>query len=333
MTNLRFSARNPKISEKMIVVAPRLPDLKYEQAPSTESISYWAAMASHPRFPLLMRREFYAQGSTTGVHRHTDFRALYVVRRGRGVHQINDQPFAITRGDVYLLGVGARHAYLDFQNLEIDAFYFPPSLWSNEERAVLDGKHGFQEVEPPRAERDTKGIWRRTEPRFHLHPESWRRAEAGIERLRALWCDPTLGADLVLRGAFFAWVWELANALDQMPPIGAIPKRLDLDAAMGEAVRLCDEEFAFDWTVEALAARAFLSPRHFGELFARRTGQSPAAYLRQVRLERGRALLLETNLPIAEVARRTGWNDAAHFSRSFAKKFGAAPRAFRQQQN
>ncbi len=309
---------------------PKLPDMQYGRSPRDENASYWDGMPSHPRFAFVIRRELYVRGETTGVHCHTDFRALYVVRRGRGIHQINGQPFAITRGDVYLLGVGARHAYLDFQNLEIDAFYFLPTLWSDEERAVLEGNRGFQAVEPPRAQRDLKGGWRRTAPRFHLHPEAWRSIEGGIEHLRALWCDPTAGADLVLRGAFFAWVWELANALDQVPPAEVAPKRLDLDAAMGEAVRLCDEEFAFEWTVEALAARAFLSPRHFSELFARRTGQTPAVYLRQVRLERARTLLLESTLPVAHVAQRTGWNDAAHFSRSFAAKFGAPPRAFRQ---
>ncbi|RYX80683.1 AraC family transcriptional regulator [bacterium] len=310
---------------------PCLPDIHYEIRITTEVTSYWHGMPAHPRFPFVIRREFYAHGQTTGVHHHTDFGSLYVVRRGRGVHLIDGQPFAITRGDVYLLSVGAKHAYLDFQNLEVDAFYFSPTLWSDEERRILDSKRGFQEIELPRAERDTKGFWRRTEPRFHLHPEAWRHAEAGIERLRSLWCDPTEGADLVLRGAFFAWVWELANALDQSPQSDANQKILDLDAAMGEAVRLCDEEFAVDWTVETLAARAFLSPRHFSELFTRRTGQPPAAYLRQVRLERARALLLETNFPIAEVAHRTGWNDAAHFSRSFATKFGPSPRTFRQQ--
>lgn len=309
-----------------------LPDLIYQSSPTSESTSLWSKMPSHPRFPLVLRREFYKRDQTTGIHHHHDFRALYAVRSGRGVHRINDESFAITRGDVYLLGVGARHAYFDFQNLEVDALYFPPSLWNDGERAVLESCHGFQEIEPPRAERDAKGFWRRTTPRFHLHPEAWRRAERGIERLRALWCDPTPGADLVLRGAVFAWIWELANALDQAPLSNALPHRLDLDAAIGETVRLCDEEFASNWTVESLAARAFLSPRHFGELFARRTGQPPAAYLRQVRLDHARLLLLESTTPISEIARLTGWNDPAHFSRSFATRFGTPPRAFRQQQ-
>lgn len=309
----------------------KLPDLNYKQETKTEATILWADMPSHARFAFVLRREFYSGGQTTGVHHHTDFHALYVVRRGRGVHLINGQPFSITCGDVYLLEAGAKHAYLDFHNLEIDALYFPPTLWSDDERDALDARQGFQHIGPPRAKRDARGFWRRAAPRFHLYPEAWRRAEAGIERLRALWCDPTRGADLVLRGALFAWVWELANALDGTPSPHTPPERLDLDSSIGETVRLCDEEFALDWTVESLAARAFLSPRHFGELFLRRTGQPPAAYLRQVRLERARLLLLETNTPIAEIARLTGWNAPAHFSRSFTIRFGAAPRSFRQQ--
>lgn len=330
--NLNFSADKPKIPEQMSALPLILPDFLFGKAPQGESQSWWPKMPMHPRFPFVLRREFYTRGDTTGVHQHVDFRALYLVKRGRGVHEINGQPFAITRGDVYLLGVGAKHAYHDFLGLEIDALYFPPALWTDEERLVLEGNRGFAEVEPPRANRDARGFWRRSEPRFRLRPDAWNRAEAGIERLRALWCDPTPGADLVLRGALFAWIWELANALDLAKSQEATPCNVDLDAAIGETVRLCDEEFAFDWTVEALAARAFLSPRHFGEVFARRTGQTPALYLRQVRLERARTLLLETRLPVSEIAHRTGWNDAAHFSRSFAAKFGLPPRAFRQKQ-
>jgi len=302
-----------------------LPDIDFH--PGDGSQTWWGDLGTHPRFPLLMRRELYRVGHTTGEHRHSDFHALYAVRSGRGVHRINGQPFAITRGDVYLLDVGATHAYLDYRSLEIDAFYFPPWLWSDDERAALRQDVGVTFADALPALPDQTNGWRHAPPRFHPFPEAWRHTQNSIEHLRALWRDESAGAALVLRGAFFEFVWELlGDAKSRHTP----PARLDLDAALGEAVRLCDEEFARPWTVESLAARAFLSPRHFGELFARKTGQSPAMYLRSVRLERAKTLLRNSSLSIGEVARQCGWNDAAHFSRSFSEKFGASPRAFRQ---
>jgi len=305
-----------------------LPDFHYVQHSIPLSVISWDGISSHRAFPLLVRREFYPAGASTGEHQHVDFWALYAVRRGRGVHRINGQPFAITRGDVYLLPLGATHAYLDHRALEIDAFYFPPSLWSDDERAALKEDLGFSFGEPSLSRPDDGRAPRRDITRLHPSPEAWRETQIAIEKLRALWYNSSAGAALALRGAFFGFVWELLSEANSR---SAPPSRLDLDAALGEAVRLCDEEFAYPWSVETLAARAFLSPRHFGELFARKTGQSPAMYLRSVRLERAKTLLLTTSLPVAEVARECGWNGASQFSGCFAQKFGFSPLAFRRQ--
>ena len=47
------------------------------------------------------------------------------------------------------------------------------------------------------------------------------------------------------------------------------------------------------------------------------------------RLQEAQKLLLTTELPVAEVARRTGWNDPFHFSRLFTRLTGRSPSAFR----
>ncbi|MBR5742720.1 MAG: helix-turn-helix transcriptional regulator, partial [Clostridia bacterium] len=59
-------------------------------------------------------------------------------------------------------------------------------------------------------------------------------------------------------------------------------------------------------------------------------GVSPYAYLLAVRLERARELLLETSLPVSEVAYRTGFGSDAHFIAFFRKETGLSPLKFRK---
>lgn len=55
------------------------------------------------------------------------------------------------------------------------------------------------------------------------------------------------------------------------------------------------------------------------------TGKSTAIYIRSVRLQKGRQLLENTELSIAEIAYEVGFADPNYFSRTFAKEFGFPP--------
>jgi AraC-like DNA-binding protein len=58
-------------------------------------------------------------------------------------------------------------------------------------------------------------------------------------------------------------------------------------------------------------------------------GVTYRALLDRVRLERARALVLETEAPLSEIAMVTGYSDHAHFTRAFGRHFGRSPSAER----
>ena len=77
-----------------------------------------------------------------------------------------------------------------------------------------------------------------------------------------------------------------------------------------------------------------ISERYLQKLFEG-TGSSFTHYLRERRLQRTWADLsnpVEVHHSISEIAFRSGFNDSAHFSRSFRHRFGLSPREFRQQE-
>ena len=77
--------------------------------------------------------------------------------------------------------------------------------------------------------------------------------------------------------------------------------------------------------ITSLAAKFGMSARNLGRRFSRATGVAPTEYLRELRLERARTLLIETEDPIADVARRVGYADVRAFARMFARRFGETP--------
>ena len=84
-------------------------------------------------------------------------------------------------------------------------------------------------------------------------------------------------------------------------------------------------------TVAEIASANFMSVRTLHALFEEHDS-TVAAWVRTRRLERSRRDLADSafaGLRIGEIALRWGFRDAAHFSRVFADRFGASPRAFR----
>lgn len=59
-------------------------------------------------------------------------------------------------------------------------------------------------------------------------------------------------------------------------------------------------------------------------------GTTPAQYIIRVRIERAKALLTSSSLPIGEIATVAGFHSPSHFCVSFMKHVGIAPMAFRQ---
>ncbi|MFI0924619.1 GlxA family transcriptional regulator [Streptomyces sp. NPDC021012] len=85
-----------------------------------------------------------------------------------------------------------------------------------------------------------------------------------------------------------------------------------------------------DLSVDALAARARLSPRHFARAFHAETGVPPGRYADRIRLEHARRLLEETSGGVEEIARASGYGTPETMRRAFLKALGTAPTEYRR---
>ncbi|MDT1063867.1 GlxA family transcriptional regulator [Paracoccus sp. CPCC 101403] len=74
-----------------------------------------------------------------------------------------------------------------------------------------------------------------------------------------------------------------------------------------------------------LALDADMSPRQLERLFARYLSRSPKRYYMELRLERGRNLLMQTDMSVMEIALACGFTSASHFSKCYRTTFGSTP--------
>jgi transcriptional regulator GlxA family with amidase domain len=82
-------------------------------------------------------------------------------------------------------------------------------------------------------------------------------------------------------------------------------------------------------TIEALAARAAMSPRNFARTFVRGLHVTPARYVEQLRLEAARRQLETTNRSLDEIAAASGFGNAEVMRRAFLRCLQTTPTSYR----
>ena len=95
--------------------------------------------------------------------------------------------------------------------------------------------------------------------------------------------------------------------------------------------RYVQEHLAEEISLSVLAEQFHLSSQYISQLFKSEIGVNFLAYLTNVRMEQAKKLLLSSDLPIAEVAERSGYGDYRVFTKVFKKSEGITPSQYRRE--
>ncbi len=111
---------------------------------------------------------------------------------------------------------------------------------------------------------------------------------------------------------------------DPSEPLGStVPK------VVKQAIKAMEENLEEPLSIPEICKRIDASQRQLDRLFAAYVKKTPALYYRDIRLDRARGLVTQTDLPISEVALASGFSSPVHFSRIYRQRFGLAPRVDR----
>src|SRR4051812_40790949 len=101
-------------------------------------------------------------------------------------------------------------------------------------------------------------------------------------------------------------------------------------AVVQRALRLIDQGYLDEQSVEALAASLGIGPRHLHRLFIEHVGASPVVVAQTRRLHFAKRLLDETRLPVTDIAHASGYGSVRRFNSAFLETYQRSPRMLRR---
>jgi transcriptional regulator GlxA family with amidase domain len=168
------------------------------------------------------------------------------------------------------------------------------------------------------------------EPVFVRDGDVWTSAgvTAGMDLALAL-VEEDLGAEVALAVARLLVVF-LKRPGAQAQFSGALAVQQATRPALRELQAWIAAHLDENLSIAVLAARAQLSDRSFARAFRAEIGQTPAAYVETLRVERARTLLEDGAESLEAVARATGFSNPEVLRRAFHRRVGVSPAAYRE---
>ena len=120
-----------------------------------------------------------------------------------------------------------------------------------------------------------------------------------------------------------ALLWR-SGSLEQRPAVGRRETQ-----SVRKVLHYIDDHWNEDLSSELLASVAGYSRYHFQRMFRQYVGDSPAIYIRQLRLSRAATLLLQKPWSVSEVCYYSGFHTVSYFIQCFHRQYGVTPRAYR----
>ena len=265
------------------------------------------------KFPL---RGFFHDQYDTPPHRH-EFAEVVFFLHGEALYYTEAtgwQP--AKRGEVWFLPPGGVHGYKETKKFKIFNLLFIPdrlpllmlNLYDTPGYKILFGSDGSEE---------------RSYPWLHLSPAELRRMEAML-RLFVFFHQEEIDDDHAGKyGMFMAIISRLCRLAAGEKSLWTAP--LSITRIHQFLNRNCAKEI----TIADLCHLTAMAPTTLHRHFLRYFGMPPMQYIRRFRLQIAARLLLNTTLPIREIASRCGFPKQSHFNKIFRSVHRMTPGEYR----
>jgi LacI family transcriptional regulator len=135
--------------------------------------------------------------------------------------------------------------------------------------------------------------------------------------------------DRLLRGE------TLKSSLLTVPPKAIVRRQSTSMAAhddpdIAAAMRFIYEKACDGISVDDVCDHVVISRRRFEMRFKAAVGKSPGDEIRSIRIERAKALLVETDMTVVEIAVRCGYSHISGFATAFRRLVGVLPSEYRR---
>lgn len=272
------------------------------------------------RLPL--RVKWHTDHSNNVPHDH-EFMEVALVVEGSGAHYTARGQSRLRVGDAFLFRPGAWHVYHNSRRLAVLNCIFEVELLRHELATVMNDAELRHLLWSGPLSLESQGM-----VSLHLSGESRARCRQHMECIERLGIENPPHASVEQAAVLSLLLVELARALG--PEFAAAKSRKAVPSeAVRHSIEMMKSRPSHNWTIEEMSRACHLNRHYFMRVFKSETGLSPMAYLARHRAERAAMLLLDTQLPVNEVATDVGWSDPNYFARRFKEHFGLSASDYR----
>lgn len=248
-----------------------------------------------------------------------DYACFHMIRRGACWATVDGRVEQLNAGDLIFLGPGENHE-LSSQSPEPDK----PDL--DVSTMLLCGSFSFTRTATTPLLDVFPKVTIVREKDFANHP--W--LKSTFDQLSAEYLSQGPGSELIVNKLTEIILVELIRI-----NFGRDGSRSFLDALndkrISRALQLLHDNPAQSWTLESVASRIGMSRAAFAKRFSDLVGKPMFTYLTDLRMQRAQELLLESMLPVDDIAEQVGYDSERAFTLTFKKYTGTTPRRYRAQ--
>lgn len=100
-------------------------------------------------------------------------------------------------------------------------------------------------------------------------------------------------------------------------------------ATISKVLTIFQNEYSRDLRLDEVADQLFLSPSYLSATFKNEVGVSFINYLTDLRIDKAKEFLIQSNMKISSVASYVGISNSSYFNKVFKKKVGITPSEYR----
>ncbi|TWU43339.1 HTH-type transcriptional activator RhaR [Novipirellula aureliae] len=254
-----------------------------------------------------------------GLHAH-EFSEIVLVTGGAGQHVTGEDSWPLAVGDVFVIGSGRPHDYLNLDDLSLINVMFDPDSLSLRlhDLHTLPGYHALFHLEP---------AWRKRhkfDSRLQLSAVEMEQAIRFVDDLDAELESRSPGFRFLAMAAFMSLVGCLSRCYGRQGN-AATSSLLDI----AETISYLEKNFTQPIQLDYLVRVSGMSRRSFLRAFESVMGCSPISHLIRLRIDQACELLRTTEESVTDIAMQTGFNDSNYFSRQFRRQMNCTPRQYR----
>ena len=241
---------------------------------------------------------------------------MHFLEKGKGRFYIGSREYPVVKGDIILLHSMEGNSFIPEESpFRIIFTTFRLKACKNREKAELlkNLLKGDNLIKLTNYQSSQELFYR-------MHKEILFKSESYMVRLK------------LLLGSLAAAMSDQYAGGDGREDIRFTPNR-NAHELINRVTIYLQDNYGSDISLADLGRFVNLHPRYLCTLFRQIRGKTVGEFLREIRLERAKRLLLYTSLSMTEIALETGFNSSQYFSRIFSQREGIDPRTFRKTKN